>query len=119
MSKEITNNNTVNLLCEGTEITGDLKTKGDLRVDGKVNGKIITSGRLIVGSNAEINGDIECTNVDVFGMVNGNILSAGTVTLKSTARMVGNISTPVFVAEQGILFNGNCKMESKGQPSKK
>ena len=46
MSKE-TQGNSVNLLCEGTIIIGDIKTKSDIRIDGIVKGKMITSGRLI------------------------------------------------------------------------
>ena len=44
MSKE-NPGNAVNLLCEGTMIVGDIKTKNDLRIDGIIKGKIITSGR--------------------------------------------------------------------------
>ena len=47
MSKE-NPGNTVNLLCEGTVIVGDIKTKNDIRVDGMIKGKIITTGRLVV-----------------------------------------------------------------------
>ena len=36
--------NAVNLLCEGTVIVGDIKTKNDIRIDGIIKGKIITSG---------------------------------------------------------------------------
>ena len=39
--------NAVNLLCEGTVIVGDIKTKNDIRIDGIIKGKIITSGRLV------------------------------------------------------------------------
>ena len=46
--------NAVNLLCEGTVIVGDIKTKNDIRIDGIIKGKIITSGRLVVGNTAKI-----------------------------------------------------------------
>ena len=45
--------NAVNLLCEGTVIVGDIKTKNDIRIDGIIKGKIITSGRLVVGNTAK------------------------------------------------------------------
>ena len=47
MSKENPGNG-VNLLCEGTMIIGDIKTKNDIRIDGIIKGKIITSGRLVM-----------------------------------------------------------------------
>ena len=54
--------NAVNLLCEGTVIVGDIKTKNDIRIDGIIKGKIITSGRLVVGNTAKIEGNIDCCN---------------------------------------------------------
>ena len=64
MSKE-NPGNTVNLLCEGTVIVGDIKTKNDIRVDGMIKGKIITTGRLVVGSTAKLEGNVDCVNIDV------------------------------------------------------
>ena len=71
--------NAVNLLCEGTVIVGDIKTKNDIRIDGIIKGKIITSGRLVVGNTAKIEGNIDCCNVDVLGVVLGDIQASGTV----------------------------------------
>ena len=78
MAKE-TPSTVVNLLCEGTMVEGDIKTKNDIRIDGAVKGKIITSSRLVLGNSANIEGNIECVNVDVMGTVNGDILGTGTV----------------------------------------
>lgn len=112
MSKE-NPGNAVNLLCEGTMIVGDIKTKNDLRIDGIIKGKIITSGRLVVGSTAKIEGNIDCTNVDVQGVVIGDILASGAVALKSPARVMGNIASGVVSIEPGVIFNGNCQMSKK------
>lgn len=105
--------NAVNLLCEGTVIVGDIKTKNDIRIDGIIKGKIITSGRLIVGSTAKVEGNIDCVNVDVQGVVIGDILASGTVTLKSPAKVMGNVSAAVIAIEPGVMFNGNCQMLKK------
>ena len=56
MSKENPGNG-VNLLCEGTMIIGDIKTKNDIRIDGIIKGKIITSGRLVIGNTAKVEGN--------------------------------------------------------------
>lgn len=103
----------VNLLCEGTIIIGDIKTKNDLRIDGIIKGKILSSGRLVVGNTAKIEGDIECANIDVIGVVLGNIVSSGTVSLKAPAKVVGNITSSVLAIEPGVFFNGNCQMIRK------
>lgn len=107
------NGNVVNLLCEGTVIVGDVKTKNDIRVDGIIKGKIVTSGRLVVGSTAKVEGDIDCANVDVMGVVVGNITSTNSVALKAPAKVNGNIVSAMLAVEQGVYFNGNCQMTRK------
>ena len=112
MSKENTGN-AVNLLCEGTVIVGDIKTKNDIRIDGIIKGKIITSGRLVIGSTAKIEGNIDCANVDVMGIVLGDIQASGMIALKSTAKVVGNLLSGQISVEPGAAFNGNCQMQRK------
>lgn len=112
MSKE-NPSNTVNLLCEGTMIVGDIKTKNDIRIDGMIKGKIVTSGRLVVGNTAKLEGNIDCVNVDVFGVVVGDILASGAVVLKSPAKVMGNISASTISIEAGVMFDGHCQMLKK------
>lgn len=112
MSKEV-NCNAVNLLCEGTMIVGDVKTKNDIRIDGMIKGKILTSGRLVVGNTAKIEGDVECGDIDVMGVVLGNITANGIVSLKAPAKVMGNIVSSVLSVESGVMFNGNCQMVKK------
>ncbi len=112
MGKENTGN-AVNLLCEGTMIVGDIKTKNDIRIDGILKGKIITSGRLVVGSTAKIEGNIDCANVDVMGVVLGDVQASGIVSLKAQARLIGNIISNQLSIEPGVIFNGNCQMQRK------
>ncbi len=112
MSKE-NPGNTVNLLCEVTVNLGDIKTKNDIRVDGMIKGKIITTGRLVVGSTAKLEGNVDCVNIDVQGVVIGDILAAGSVSLKDTANVMGNISAASISIEPGAMFNGNCQMLKK------
>lgn len=112
MGKE-PNSNAVNLICEGTHIVGDIKTKNDIRIDGTIKGKIHTSGRLVVGNTAKIEGDIECVNVDVIGVVIGNVTAEAAVTLKAPARIVGDILSSVLSIEEGVFFDGKCQMVKK------
>ena len=118
MAKE-TPSNVVNLLCEGTMVEGDIKTKNDIRIDGAVKGRIITSSRLVLGNSANIEGNIECVNVDVMGTVNGDILGTGTVALKVPAKVKGNIVAGVISIEPGVVFDGTCQMLNKEGQHKK
>lgn len=49
MGKEVQQQIALNLLSEGTQITGDLHASNDIRINGELKGKIFTKGRLVIG----------------------------------------------------------------------
>jgi predicted acyltransferase (DUF342 family) len=54
MGKEVQQQIALNLLSEGTQITGDLHASNDIRIDGELKGKIFTKGRLVIGQMAKL-----------------------------------------------------------------
>src|SRR3546814_8153702 len=65
----------VNLISAGTVIEGEINCRGDLRVDGKVIGRINSKAKVVIGNTGEVEGDIVCQHADVFGQYNGNMRS--------------------------------------------
>ena len=61
---------TINLINAGTRIIGEINSNGDVRIDGHVNGVINTKGKVVVGKNGKVKGEINCSNADVSGVVN-------------------------------------------------
>lgn len=102
--------NAINIIGVGTEITGDINTNGDIRIDGFLSGNIVTEGKLVVGETGKIKGEINCKNSEVLGMIEGKIKVKELVTLKSSARIYGDIVTQKLSIEPGSLFTGNCNM---------
>ena len=102
-----------NLLKKGTTINGDLKSEGDARIDGNVNGNIDVKGKVVIGSTGKIIGDINCAFCDIEGEVKGKLSIKSSLTLKSTANYTGEISTKKLIIEPGAVFNGSCKMDPK------
>ena len=99
-----------NRICQGTEITGDINTSGDIRLDGVLTGNITTKGKMVVGNTGKTKGDINCRVADIFGQVDGTINVSELICLKSTAVVKGNISTSKINVEAGAVFNGTCVM---------
>ena len=64
MGKEVQQQIALNLLSEGTQITGDLHASNDIRIDGELKGKIFTKGRLVIGQMAKVEGEVNSPNVD-------------------------------------------------------
>lgn len=111
---ELTSNN-INLIGQGTEITGDITCSGDLRIDGILTGNIISKGKIVIGETGKIKGEITCKNSDISGTVEGKISVADLLALKATARIHGDIATSKLAIEPGSRFTGYCNMSSDSE----
>ncbi len=100
------------IIGEGTRFRGEFDLNGLLRIDGDFSGTIRTKGKVLVGSNGRAVCTIYGGTVVVGGIVNGNIFATEKVILLSTGMMIGNILTPRLIIEEGVLFNGNCRIET-------
>jgi cytoskeletal protein CcmA (bactofilin family) len=107
------------LLGRGSEFEGKLSFEGTVRVDGKLSGEIFTDDVLIIGEGAEVNAEISVGAVIVEGVVRGNIHAKRSVELRAPARVRGNIATPSLSIDKGVIFDGQCQMESSGAPAGK
>jgi cytoskeletal protein CcmA (bactofilin family) len=100
----------ISIIGNGTKITGDINSNGDIRVDGSLTGEMITKGKVIIGETGKIKGEINCKNSDVEGSIEGKITVAQLLALKTKARINGDIITNKLAIEPGCQFTGNCDM---------
>ena len=101
------------LLSEGTEIEGEVRFLEELRVDGRIDGRIVSeSGRLMVGETGRVEADIHVGTASISGTVSGTLLASVKVEIHSTGRFYGNIHAPALIIEEGAVFEGNCAMAS-------
>jgi len=101
-----------NVLSSGTVLTGNLVTQDDIRIDGVIEGNIISQGKIIIGNNGHVSGDVECVNLELLGKVTGNISCSDTIILRGTANLIGDMVTQVVEVEPGARFTGSCKMKT-------
>ena len=114
MAKIYTENETngINIIGIGTKITGDVNSNGDIRVDGSLNGKLITKGKVVIGETGKVKGEISCKNSDVEGSIEGKITVSELLALKTKARINGDIIANKLAIEPGCQFSGNCDMST-------
>jgi cytoskeletal protein CcmA (bactofilin family) len=105
-----TENNVINQIGIGTEITGDVSTNGDIRFEGTLKGNLRTKGKVVVGETGNIKGEINCKNSVIEGAIEGKITVAELLTLKATSTLKGDIITRRLAIEPGAKFTGNCSM---------
>jgi cytoskeletal protein CcmA (bactofilin family) len=102
--------NASNSIVEGTNITGNIIAPNDIRIDGTLIGKLDCKGRVIIGPQGKIEGDITCTNAILEGTHTGNIIVKELLTVKETGVVNGDIICDKIFIQTGAIFNGTCSM---------
>ena len=101
---------TINLISTGTDITGDIKSNGDIRIDGSLTGNLNTKGKVVIGPTGKVKGEVICKNSEVAGIIEGKIMVGQLLNLKASSKIIGDIVTVKLSIEPGAVFSGNCKM---------
>ena len=109
-------NQSINIISEGTKIKGDVISAGDIRIDGELTGNIKTKGKLVVGPNGKIAGEVDCNNIEVSGLIKGKINATELLNMKSTSQIEGDIVAGKLSVEPGSLFTGSCTMGTPKHP---
>ena len=104
------NLNEVSRISAGTVFKGEITTSGDIRVDGKFDGRLNSKGRLVAGEKAVMNGDIICQNVDFSGrMDKGTFYVADTLSLKSGCSVTGDLRYKRLQVELDAKISGTLR----------
>lgn len=104
------NNGVINIIGNGTKITGNIETSGDIRIDGTLIGNLTTQGKIVIGETGNIEGEVVCVNSDVSGKLKGKISVKELLSLKATAKILGDIITNKLAIEPNAIFTGTCNM---------
>lgn len=97
-------------------ITGDIKTEGDVQIDGRLEGNI-SANHVMIGEQGAVNGKISAAKVTVQGKVSGKI-DAGSVELSEMANVQADIIQDHLVIANGAFFDGKCSRKSGGAITK-
>ena len=110
------------VLSSDLTITGNLKTTGDIQVEGTVEGDI-RAHLLTVGEGATVRGECMADDVVVNGRIVGRVRGLK-VRLTSTARVEGDIIHKTIAIESGAHFEGSVQrqedpLSTSGAPGKR
>ncbi|MGJ8559441.1 MAG: bactofilin family protein [Litorimonas sp.] len=98
------------LLSSDLIITGDIKTDGEVQIDGRLDGNI-SAGKVTIGEQGAVNGKIVCTIIQVRGKVTGKI-EAMSIDLTETANVQADLIQDKLVIANGAFFDGKCSRKS-------
>lgn len=103
----------VNTIDAHTSIQGDLKAGGDIRIDGALTGNLICEGKLIIGPQGKVDGDVTCVNAAIEGSFVGNLVVKEMLTLQATAKVKGDVKATKMAVLGGCQMNGTCTVPYK------
>ena len=103
-------------LGEETSFEGKLIFEGTVRIDGKFQGEIHTDDIVIVGESAEVNAEINAGEIVISGTVRGNIFAKESLEIMAPGKVYGSILTPKLMIQEGVIFEGTCRMEKLDVP---
>ena len=95
-----------------SEMQGELVTRGILRLDGSVTGKV-QSDEVILSETAVIKGDIIAKRIIAGGKVEGILRATDLVIIGSKGKVKGNIFTNKLLVMEGGEFNGQIEMKTE------
>lgn len=102
-----------NLIGNGTTIKGEIIANGDIRIDGTVIGTMKSTGKIVIGQQGVVEGDIICNSADISGRVKGTIHVDELTSLKASSRLEVELYTKQLFIEVGAIFTGKCDMTQK------
>jgi cytoskeletal protein CcmA (bactofilin family) len=102
--------NGLNIIGNGTSVTGDVNSSGDIRIDGKLQGNLNSKSKLVLGSTGKLIGEVFCKNAEISGEIDGKITVEELLVLKASAKINGDIIASKLSIEPGAVFTGTCNM---------
>ena len=102
----------------GSRLVGELRFDDTFRVDGRVEGRIHSSGRLVVGDSGEIEGEVHVAHVHVAGTIRGTVTDAEKVEIAAGGKIYGELRTRSLIVADGAILEGSCSMDESGSKTR-
>ncbi len=102
--------NSNNIIGKGSTFTGNIQTYGNIRVEGRIVGDVVSKSKVAIGPSAVIEGNVLAQVAEVEGEVKGALEVTDILTLKPSCKILGDIITNKLIVESGAKFEGKCKM---------
>jgi cytoskeletal protein CcmA (bactofilin family) len=97
----------LNRLVAGTKLVGDLSSESSLRVDGSIQGNVNCAGKIVIGTEGSIVGDVISVQAEIEGTVEGDLKVEDILILQKTAIVKGAMTVGRLVIEDGAQIGGN------------
>ena len=100
------------ILGANTRFVGTLKSEGDVQVEDIFVGDIQARGRVSLGKQASLDGDLLCEQAIIAGLVKGDV-TARRITVLGTGRILGDLRMEKLMTEEGAFIQGVITLEKE------
>lgn len=107
--------NTISIIAADLTVTGDLKTDGVVRVEGRIAGNVVAESQLLLSQGGVVEGDLQTREAILAGEVHGTVAASERIEVQATAQIHGDIVTPRLLIQEGGRINGAIRMEAGGE----
>ena len=94
------------IIGPSVKVKGNFSTRGNVKIEGEVEGSLKTEGGLTIGKNAKIIAQVAANNANVAGEIRGNVKIKGSIELTSTAKIFGDVEAKDANIASGAIING-------------
>lgn len=98
------------LIGHQVSVQGEMKSKGNITIDGSFKGDLTVGGKLTVGKEAHLEAEVSARDAFLAGKIDGNITVENRLELSDTAEINGDVTAGILVMAAGSVLNGTCKM---------
>jgi len=99
-----------NVLGRSLVVQGDLKADGAFRIDGTVEGSVISKAAVYIGESGVVRGDVAGSDVVIAGQVTGNVRCTGHLEIVASGKIEGDLDARSVRIETGGVFRGTSRM---------
>ena len=95
------------------KLSGVLKFKKPLKIHGHFSGDIEGNSTLFLGSNSVLEANLKIRSLILEGKLTGNVVASEKAELRRGATLVGDIKVPKLEISEGVVFDGQCEMQTE------
>jgi cytoskeletal protein CcmA (bactofilin family) len=103
----------VSVISKGISIRGQVSGTEDLQINGELHGQVkLAGGRVTIGTDGNVSGDIEAREIIVRGELKGNLRAADRILVGPTGRWHGDSVSPRLAIEDGAVVRGKLEVSA-------
>ncbi len=113
--KALDEHNIATIIGPGSKLKGELHSKGTVRIEGEVEGRIECEDTIVIHESGHVKADLIAAQIIISGTVEGNSFAHERLEITNQAKVIGNITAPRISIAEGVIFEGQCTMKAPGQ----